>query len=67
MLKRLNSRACALETTASFLALLVPYVPGPREDAGGREALWTRMPRAYEGRARTRGPGKGDDPNPKGN
>ena len=43
MLQRPNSRACALETTASFLALLVPYVPGPREDAGGREALGTRM------------------------
>ena len=32
----LNSRACALETTASFLALPVPCVPGPREDARGR-------------------------------
>ena len=31
MLKRPNLRACALETTASFLALPVPCVPGPRE------------------------------------
>ena len=45
MLKWPNSRACALETTASFLALPVPCVPGPR---GG-------------GRARPRGPGDEDE------
>jgi hypothetical protein len=43
MLKRPNSRACALEFTASLLALPVSCVPGPREDACGREALGTRM------------------------
>jgi hypothetical protein len=43
VLKCPNSRARALETTASFLALPVPYVPGLREDARGREALGTRM------------------------
>ena len=37
MLKRPNSRACALKTTASSLALPVPCVPGPREDARGQE------------------------------
>jgi hypothetical protein len=35
VLKRPNWRACALETTARFLALPVPCVPGPREDARG--------------------------------
>jgi hypothetical protein len=43
VLKRPNPRACALETTASFLALPVPYDPGPREDTRGREALETRI------------------------
>jgi hypothetical protein len=39
VLKRPHSRACALETTASFLALPVPCAPEPREDARGRDAL----------------------------
>ena len=39
MLKRPNSSACALETTASFLAIPVPCFPGPREDARSRKAL----------------------------
>ena len=43
MLKRPSSRACALETAASFLALPVPCVPGTGENARGREALGTRM------------------------
>jgi hypothetical protein len=43
VLKHPNSRACAIETAASFLALLVPCVPGPGEDARGRETLGTRM------------------------
>jgi hypothetical protein len=43
VLKHPNSRACALETAASFLALPVPCVPGPGEEARGREALGTRM------------------------
>jgi hypothetical protein len=47
VLKRPNSRACALETTASFFALPVSCVPGPREDARGREALETRMKRHW--------------------
>jgi hypothetical protein len=47
VLKRPNSRACALETTVSFFALPVPCVPGPREDARGREALGTRMKRHW--------------------
>ena len=34
--KRPNTRACALETTASFLALPVPCVSGPTEDARPR-------------------------------
>ena len=34
---------CALEISASFLAVPVRCVPGPREDACGREALGTRM------------------------
>ena len=32
-----------METTASFLALPVPCVPGPREDVPDRESLGTRM------------------------
>ena len=43
VLKRPNSGAFALGTTASFLALPVPCVPGPMEAARGREALGTRM------------------------
>jgi hypothetical protein len=43
VLKRPNSTACALETTASFLPLPVPCVPGPREDARCPEALGTRI------------------------
>ena len=43
MLKHPNSRACALETVACFLALPVPCVPGTGENARGREALGTRM------------------------
>jgi hypothetical protein len=35
VLKHPSSRACALETAASFLALPVPCVPGPGEDARG--------------------------------
>jgi hypothetical protein len=35
VLKRPNSRECILETTARFLALPVPCVPGPRENARG--------------------------------
>ena len=35
VLKRPNSRACALETTASFLALLVPCIPEPMKVARG--------------------------------
>ena len=35
VLKRPNSRAFALGTSASFLALPVPCVPGPMEDARG--------------------------------
>ena len=42
-LKRPNSNVCALETTASLLALPVPCVPGPREDVRDQEALGTRM------------------------
>ena len=46
MLKRPNSGvSCALETTASFLALPVPCIPGPGPD----------------GRARPRGPGNEDE------
>ena len=37
------TRVLALETTASFLALPVPCVPGPMNVARGREALGTRM------------------------
>jgi hypothetical protein len=36
VLKRPNSRVCALETTASFLALPVPCIPGPQN------RYWTR-------------------------
>jgi hypothetical protein len=43
MLKHPNSRACALETAASFFALPVPCFPGPGKDARGRETLRTRM------------------------
>jgi hypothetical protein len=44
LLKRPNSRVwCALETTASFLALPFPCIPGPMKVARGREALGTRM------------------------
>ena len=43
MLKHPNSRACALETAASFLALPGPCVAGTGENARGREALGTRM------------------------
>jgi hypothetical protein len=31
--KRPKSRACALETTANFLALTVPCIPGPEGSA----------------------------------
>jgi hypothetical protein len=48
VLKRPNSRACALETTASFLVLPVPCIPGPMKVARGREALGTRMDRNRE-------------------
>ena len=47
VLKRSNSRACALETTASFLALPVPCIPGPMKVARGREALGARMAKVY--------------------
>jgi hypothetical protein len=43
VLKRLNSRVRALETTASFLVLPVRCIPGPMKVARGREALRTRM------------------------
>ena len=43
VLKRPNSRACALETIANFLALPVPCIPRPMEIARSREALWTRI------------------------
>jgi hypothetical protein len=34
MLTSPNSRVCALETTASFLALPVPCIPGPGKENG---------------------------------
>ena len=37
VLKRPNSRACALEITASFLVLPVPCVPGPMGDPGDED------------------------------
>jgi hypothetical protein len=43
VLKRPNSRACALETIASFLALPVPCIPRPMKIARSREALGTRI------------------------
>jgi hypothetical protein len=43
VLKRPNSRACALETIANFLALPVPCIPRPMEIARSREALGTRI------------------------
>ena len=42
-IKRPNSRVCALETTANFLALPVPRIAGPMEVARGRKALGTSV------------------------
>ena len=42
MLKRPNSRACALETTASFLALPIPCIPEPMMDARARGSRCNR-------------------------
>ena len=44
---KLPTCSCALEISASFLAVPVRCVPGPREDACGREALGTRMVRSH--------------------
>ena len=48
-----NEDACALEISASFLAVPVRCVPGPREDACGREALGTRMEPSLSGSGHT--------------